>query len=187
MQRTSKIRQVMLVSFLCCGMIWIPEAFLCVSVSGCEAEVPLGSGWGHGEAGRAGEEDRQGCGGVQALLGGTQAGQTGQSAVLGGKGKQFLSLFGHVPFRCYTEPNIHFVIKNQEMTGDLSCTRSRLYSLILFSCQRSWLCVSTCPVPVWIRMDQSFLTISSDLRSLSLRRSIKYLMKSAACIKKICH
>lgn len=49
-----------------------------ISLSGCEAEVPLGSGRGDGEAGRTGEEDRQGCGGVQALLGGPQAGQTGQ-------------------------------------------------------------------------------------------------------------
>lgn len=118
------------VSFLCCGMTWITEAFLFLSLSGCEAEVPLGSGWGHGEAGRTGEEDRQGCGRVQALLGGTQAGQTGQSTVLGGKGKQVLSLFGHVHFSCYVEHHIHFVLKNQEMTRDLSCTRSKLlYSL----------------------------------------------------------
>lgn len=59
---------------------------LSLSLSGCEAEVPLSSGWGYGEAGRTGEEDRQSCGGVQALLGGPQVGQTGQLTVHGGRG-----------------------------------------------------------------------------------------------------
>lgn len=129
LQRISKIQHVMLYPFFVVGWLELLKLFF-VSLPGCEAEVPLGSGWGHGEAGRTGEEDRQGCGRVQALLGGTQAGQTGQSTVLGGKGKQVLSLFGHVHFRCYVEHHVHFVLKNQEMTRDLSCTRSKLlYSL----------------------------------------------------------
>lgn len=62
------------------------EAEMSFDLSGREAEVPLRSGGGHGEAGRAGEEDREGRGRVQALLGGPQAGQTGEPPVLGGGG-----------------------------------------------------------------------------------------------------
>lgn len=47
--------------------------------AGRQAEVPLRPAGGHRQAGRAAQEDLKGCGGVQTLLGGTEAGQTGQS------------------------------------------------------------------------------------------------------------
>lgn len=47
--------------------------------SGCKAEVPFSAGGGHGEAGWTGEEDRETSGGIEAVLGGPQIGQTGES------------------------------------------------------------------------------------------------------------
>lgn len=61
---------------------WSYWSSFSLHLTGCEAEVPLGSGWGHGQAGWTGEEDRQGCGGVQAVLGGPPVGQTGKSTVV---------------------------------------------------------------------------------------------------------
>lgn len=66
---------------ICLFVTKMTEAFLSFHPPGCQAEVPISAGGGHGEAGRTGEEDRKGRWGVEALLGGPQVGQTGQSAV----------------------------------------------------------------------------------------------------------
>lgn len=46
--------------------------------AGCSSEVPFCSGGSNGETRRAGEENRQSCGGLETLLGGTESGEAGE-------------------------------------------------------------------------------------------------------------
>lgn len=66
-------------------MIFPQTSSLSVSLwrSGREAEVPLRAGGGHGQTGRTGEEDWEGRGGVQTLLGGPEGGETGETTAPG--------------------------------------------------------------------------------------------------------
>lgn len=73
---SGQMQQMLAASSL--SLMMFPPSF--PLATGCTSKIPIRPGRGNSEARRTGEENRQSCGGLKALLGGPQGGKAGKVA-----------------------------------------------------------------------------------------------------------